>query len=228
MDGESKYVHLHNVHYCPELESNLLSLEVLEKKSFKFIGKQEVLSVIDNQGDTVLQAKHKGTVYPLLQPCIQQTKPLTNPILKITKPVIQKKWHPRKVYSDCRNLAGLPKVTKKPEPGVNITEQFPPVGVSTQSGLPKDQDYIIGKPKIQNSWIQVVTQIRQISWTSMPGKRKQKQDKKDALMEHQRQHYSQWERDSHQARGKPCTSETEQAYRDSIQLHTRPHQAKGI
>ena len=59
-------------------------------------------------------------------------------------------------------------------------------------------------------------------------KQNKKQDKKDTLMEHQRQHYSQWETDSHQACGKPYTSEIEQAYRDSIQLYTRPHQAKGI
>ena len=91
IDGKSSYVYLCNVYYCPELDSNLLSLGVLEKKGFKFVGKQGVLSVINNQGDTVLQAKHKDTVYPLLKPCIQQTRPLTNLILKITKLVIQKK-----------------------------------------------------------------------------------------------------------------------------------------
>ena len=39
MDGESKYVYLHNVHYCLELDLNLLSLGVLEKKGFEFSGK---------------------------------------------------------------------------------------------------------------------------------------------------------------------------------------------
>lgn len=133
IDGKNSYVHLRNVHYCPELDSNLLSLGVLEKKGFKFVGKQGLLSVIDNQGDTVLQAKRKGTIYPLLQPNIQQTKPLTNPIFKVTKPVIQRKWHPCKGYSDCEKLVGLPKVTRELEPvGVDTTELFPPIGESTQ------------------------------------------------------------------------------------------------
>ena len=45
IDGKSSYVHLRNVHYCPELDSNLLSLGVLEKKGFKFVGKQGVLTI---------------------------------------------------------------------------------------------------------------------------------------------------------------------------------------
>ena len=34
IDGENSYIHLRNVHYCPELDSNLLSLGILETKGF--------------------------------------------------------------------------------------------------------------------------------------------------------------------------------------------------
>ena len=166
IDGKSSYVHLRNVHYCPELDSNLLSLGVLEKNGFKFVGKQRFLSVIDHQGDMVLQAKRRGTVYPLLQPNIQQIKSLNNPIFKVTKLVIQKDWYPRKVYYDRDKSASLPEVTKKSEPvGVDITEPFPPVGKLTQPGLPKDQDIIIGKPESQNSKVKLLTQNNQTSQT---------------------------------------------------------------
>ncbi len=32
LDNKSAYVHLHNIHYCPELYFNLFSLGILEKK----------------------------------------------------------------------------------------------------------------------------------------------------------------------------------------------------
>lgn len=53
LDGKTTYVHLHNVHYCLELDSNLLSLGILEKKGFQFVGKQGFLYVIDNEGNRV-------------------------------------------------------------------------------------------------------------------------------------------------------------------------------
>ncbi len=43
LDDKSAYVHLHNVHYCLELDFNLLSLGILEKKGFQFVGKQGFL-----------------------------------------------------------------------------------------------------------------------------------------------------------------------------------------
>ncbi len=54
LDDKSEYVHLHNVHYFPELDSNLLSLGILEKKGFQFVGKQGFLYIIDNEEHKVL------------------------------------------------------------------------------------------------------------------------------------------------------------------------------
>lgn len=39
LEGKSAYIHLHNIYYYPELDFNLLFLEILEKKRFLFIKK---------------------------------------------------------------------------------------------------------------------------------------------------------------------------------------------
>lgn len=54
LDNESAFVYLQNVHYCSEFDSNLLSLKILEKKKFQFVGKQGFLYLIDNEKDKVL------------------------------------------------------------------------------------------------------------------------------------------------------------------------------
>lgn len=54
------------MYYCSELDFNLLSLRVLKKKSFKIISMQRVFFIINNQKNTVLQAKDKNIIYPLL------------------------------------------------------------------------------------------------------------------------------------------------------------------
>ncbi len=113
MDDKSAYVHLHNIHYCPKLDSNLLSLGILEKKGFQFVGKQGFLYVIDNEEDKVLQAKQEGTVYPFVQSVIDQDTTLPSyPIYKSSKPVTQKKWHQGVAHLNYRDLATLPRVPK--------------------------------------------------------------------------------------------------------------------
>lgn len=62
LDDKSIYVHLYNLYYCSELDFNLLSLGILEKKGFEFIGKQKFFYVIDNKRDTMLEAKKNDMV----------------------------------------------------------------------------------------------------------------------------------------------------------------------
>ena len=113
LDDKSAYVHLHNVYYFPELDSNLLSLGILEKKGFQFVGKQGFLYVIDNEGDKVLQAKREGTVYPLVRSVVDQDTTLPSyPIYKTSKPVTQEKWHQQAAHLNYRDLATLPRVTE--------------------------------------------------------------------------------------------------------------------
>ena len=62
VDEVSDFIHLRNVHYCPEVDSNLLSLGALTAKGFEFQTKKGTLNVIDSVGDTVLQSMCEGKV----------------------------------------------------------------------------------------------------------------------------------------------------------------------
>ena len=62
------FVHLHNVHYCPEIDTNLLSLGALEAKGLQFSAKHALLEIRDPDSDTVFQARRHDNVYPLSQP----------------------------------------------------------------------------------------------------------------------------------------------------------------
>jgi hypothetical protein len=61
-------VTISNVHYCFELDSNLISLGILKAKRFEFRGRNDRLSVIDNESDVILQAGRQNNVYSLNQP----------------------------------------------------------------------------------------------------------------------------------------------------------------
>jgi hypothetical protein len=67
IDDQNTSVTISNVHYCFELDSNLISLEVLEIKSFEFRSLNGRLSVIDNEKDVILQAERQNNVYSLNQ-----------------------------------------------------------------------------------------------------------------------------------------------------------------
>lgn len=69
------------------MDSNLLSLGVLEAKGFEFKANDGVLNVKDTAGDVVLQSKRKGTVYPLSQPpnAVTHYSPATVQAYKATK-----------------------------------------------------------------------------------------------------------------------------------------------
>ncbi len=65
--NEHTNVHLHDVHYCFEVNSNLLSLNVLEEKGHTFNAKNNVLRVLDNDEDVVLVINKQRNVYVLQQ-----------------------------------------------------------------------------------------------------------------------------------------------------------------
>jgi hypothetical protein len=67
INDQNTSVTISNVHYCFELDSNLISLEVLEIKRFEFRDLNDRLSVIDNEKDVILQAKRQNNVYSLNQ-----------------------------------------------------------------------------------------------------------------------------------------------------------------
>jgi hypothetical protein len=60
-------VTMSDVHYCFELNSNLIFLDVLKAKRFDFRDRKNWLSVINKDDDVILQAKRQNNVYSLLQ-----------------------------------------------------------------------------------------------------------------------------------------------------------------
>ncbi len=65
--NEYTNVHLHDVHYCLEVNSNLLSLSVLKEKCHTFNAKNSVLRVLDSDEDVVLVVNRQRNVYVLYQ-----------------------------------------------------------------------------------------------------------------------------------------------------------------
>jgi hypothetical protein len=58
-------IHLHDVHYCLEVNSNLLSLDVLEEKDLIFNARNDVLQVLDSDENVVLVINRQRNVYVL-------------------------------------------------------------------------------------------------------------------------------------------------------------------
>jgi hypothetical protein len=67
IDEKPTNVTISNIHYCLKLDSNLISLDVLEAKRFEFRDRNNRLSVIDAESDVILQAKRQNNVYSLNQ-----------------------------------------------------------------------------------------------------------------------------------------------------------------
>jgi len=54
---------LHNIYYCPELDSNLISLETLEKNRYFFTINKGRLRVLNPNSETALKANRVGILY---------------------------------------------------------------------------------------------------------------------------------------------------------------------
>jgi hypothetical protein len=63
--NEYTNVYLHDVHYCFEVNSNLLSLSVLKEKDHTFNAKNSVLRVLNNDEDVVLVINKQQNIYVL-------------------------------------------------------------------------------------------------------------------------------------------------------------------
>ncbi len=67
IDDQNISVTISNVYYCFKLNSNLISLEVLEAKKFEFRSLNDRLSIIDDEKNVILQARRQNNVYSLNQ-----------------------------------------------------------------------------------------------------------------------------------------------------------------
>jgi hypothetical protein len=127
-DGEhtnkaSTNVHLHDVHYCPEVDSNLLSLGVLEEKGLTFNARSSVLRVLDHDEDVVLVANRQRNVYVLHQPIeINQYSSLSPIFSAKPKPASMDVWHQRAGHVNQKDLSQLPLIAT----GVKFSDPGPP------------------------------------------------------------------------------------------------------
>ncbi len=103
-----------NVYYCLELDSNLISLDVLKAKKFDFRDRNDWLSVIDKDDDVILQAKRQNNVYFLLQSRHFSCSNSLNKAL-IVKNASLNVWHQRVYHMNVKDLITLSKMTKKIE-----------------------------------------------------------------------------------------------------------------
>ena len=110
VNGNDSFIHLHNVHYCPEIDTNLLSLGALEAKRLRFSAENSMLEVRDFDGKTVFQAKRRNNVYPLLQPTPQEyhhrSREKAYYMTKAT-PATRERWHERTGHANYKNLQSL-------------------------------------------------------------------------------------------------------------------------
>jgi hypothetical protein len=114
VDDKNISVTMSNVHYCLELNSNLISLDVLKAKRFDFRDRKDWLSIINKDDDVILQAKRQNNVYSLLQ---SRHFNCSNSLDKalIVKNSLLDVWHQRVDYMNFKDLIILSKVIKKVE-----------------------------------------------------------------------------------------------------------------
>ena len=89
-------IQLSNVHYLPDLDANLISLSVLDGKRCEFSGVNGLLLIKDKDKNIVPKSIRDNSVYPLLQPRLQnQNKPSQrmSKAYKTVKPTTKETWH---------------------------------------------------------------------------------------------------------------------------------------
>ncbi len=115
---------LSNVHYCFELDSNLISLDLLESKGFDFRAKNDWLTIEDDDR-SVLIAKRQNNVYSLRHFDARLSKDLKDQtidkalMIKVDLDV----WHQRIDHMNFKDLIILSKVIKRIEFAKSIKSQ---------------------------------------------------------------------------------------------------------
>ena len=118
--------------YCPEIDTNLLSLGTLEAKGLHWGATNGLLEVKDQDGDVVMQATRVNQVYPLNQPAEDYN--MSPKAYATNKKAVSKEvWHARLGHVNYKDLFLLPKIAE----GIEI------------SNASKDQEFceacILGK-----------------------------------------------------------------------------------
>lgn len=67
VNENNSFIHLHNVHYYPEININFLSFRALEAKGLIFLAKNSMLEVQNPVNNVIFQAKYQNNIYSILQ-----------------------------------------------------------------------------------------------------------------------------------------------------------------
>lgn len=102
VNGESVRTDLHNVYYCPELDSNLISLGTLEKKGCSFTASKGQLRVLHPNSETALEANRVGTLYVANLASENRTE-----VMKVHKTVTMNLWHQRLAHLNEKDIVRL-------------------------------------------------------------------------------------------------------------------------
>jgi hypothetical protein len=109
LNNENINVHLHDVHYCLEVNSNLLSLNVLKEKHHTFNARNKILRMLNDDEDVVLVINKQRSVYVLHQLIeINQYDLSLSSIFSIkSKSANMKVWHQRIEHVNKSDLSQL-------------------------------------------------------------------------------------------------------------------------
>ena len=106
VDGADIRTILHDVYYCPELESNLISLGTLEKNGCSYTARNGFLQVFRSNMETALEAKRVGTLY-VARLGTQASSNTQIGSLITCKAATMDLWHQRLAHLNERDVARL-------------------------------------------------------------------------------------------------------------------------
>jgi transposase InsO family protein len=105
VNGEVIRTDLHNVYYCPELDSNLISLGTLEKNGCSFAGSKGGLRVFNPNSETALEADRVGTLY-VAKLASEDRKGRTKG-MRANKAATMNLWHQRLAHLNEKDIVRL-------------------------------------------------------------------------------------------------------------------------
>jgi hypothetical protein len=108
--NEHTNVHLHDVHYCFEVNSNLLFLSELEEQGHTFNAKNSVLRVLDSDEDVVLVVNRERNVYVLHQLIASNQYSLSSILFIKSRSTSIETWYQRADHVNQKDLIQLPLV----------------------------------------------------------------------------------------------------------------------
>jgi transposase InsO family protein len=106
IEGKTTLIKLSGVHYCPGVDSNLISAGLLESKGLSWIAKDGLLLLKDPNGATIIESRRRGLLYAVNQPTFGR-------VMKIETASNQNLWHRRLGHLGYQDLKRLENMTEE-------------------------------------------------------------------------------------------------------------------